>query len=88
MADARDAAIRSCELQCSRIETAADLAKRRILDDVAIAGIDTAAGKHQRTGRELDLIVPHHHEHFDGALAGAQQQDGRGGTRGGNFGRH
>ena len=59
--------------------------------DVLIAGIDAAAGKHQRAGIEVDLIMAHHHEDFDlalavGAGAVAQQQDGGGGTGLGGFG--
>ena len=57
---------------------------------IAVAGIDAAAGKHQRAGGEFDLIVPHHHEHFDlrGRGGVAQQQDGRGGSRRGRLSGH
>ena len=56
-----------------------------LVDDVLIARIDAAARIHQCTGRELDLIMADHHEHFD-AAAITQQQDGGRGTCDGGFG--
>src|SRR3954451_16852775 len=51
-------------------------------NNLLIALIDAAAGKHQRARIEIDLIVAHHHEQFDFiGSAAAQQQDGGGGTR-------
>ncbi len=57
-------------------------------DDLAIALVDTAAGKHQRAGIEVDFIVADHHEHFDfrPRCAVAQEQDGRCWTRGNDLG--
>ena len=63
------------------IEAVAAGVEIRIACDLMIAGIDAAAGKHQRPGIKIDLIMAHHHEDFDfavavGAGAVAQQQDG------------
>src|SRR5216683_847163 len=68
---------RDPKTQARRVEPLAAGIKLRARDDVLIALVDTAAGKHQRAGTKVDLIMAHHHEDLD--LAGgavAQQQDG------------
>jgi hypothetical protein len=58
-------------------------------DDVLVALVDTAAGKHQRARVKIDLIMAHHHEDLDFALgAVAQQKDGGCGARCDGFGGH
>ena len=75
----RIAAIR--KLRGAGIEPLAAGVKRRVGDDLLIALVDAAAGKHQRARVKVDLIMAHHHEDFDFARcdAVAQQQDGGGG---------
>ena len=60
LADRRDP-----EAQRIRIAPLAACVKFAPRDDVAIGGIDAAAGKHQRAGGELDLVMAHHHEDLD-----------------------
>ena len=71
------------ETQGARVEPLATGIKFRSRDDLLIALVDAAAGKHQRAGVKIDLIMAHHHEDLDLIRAGcvAQQQDGGGGTR-------
>src|SRR5260370_39736586 len=77
------------ETQIGGIEALAARIKRRIGDDFLIALVDAAAGKYQRAGVKIDLIMTHHHEDLDfvAALAVdaggtvAQQQDGGRRTR-------
>ncbi len=79
LADRRDS-----KTQIGGVEPLAAGIERRIGDDLLVALVDTAAGKHQRAGIEVDLIMANHHEDLDLALCGeavAQQQDGRRGAR-------
>ena len=48
---------------------------------IRILWIDLATRKHQRPGREIDLVVAYDHEDFEPLGAVAQQHDGRGGNR-------
>src|SRR6266404_4919866 len=62
-------------------------------DDLLIALVDAATGKHQRARVKVDFIMAHHHEDLDLAFAiypgaVAQQQDGGRGTWSNSFGRH
>src|ERR1700685_434756 len=53
------------ETQVSRIEPLSAGIKRRVSDDLLIALVDAAAGKHQRARVEVDLIMADHHEDLD-----------------------
>jgi hypothetical protein len=78
-ADCRDP-----ETQTSCVEPLAAGIQHRIGDDLLIALVYTAAGKHQRARIKIDLIMAHHHEDFDFVArdrAIAQQQDRGCGTR-------
>ena len=85
LADRRDP-----EAQGGGIEPLAAGVERGIGDDLLVALVDAAAGKHQRAGVKVDLIMAHHHEDLDfpgGAVA--QQQNGRRVARRlGGFGGH
>ena len=54
--------------------------------DVAVAGIDGAAGKHQRARSELDLPVALDHENLEPARSVAHHQHGGGKAGGRGFG--
>src|SRR5437660_5979274 len=76
------------EAQRGLVEPLAARIQCRGRDDLLVALVDAAAGKHQRAGIEVDLIMADHHEDFDllGGGAVAEQQDGGCGTRGDGFG--
>ena len=61
-------------------------AAARAQPGIAVGVLQLAAGKHQRAGEGVDLVMAHHHEDFErrGHVAGlgrAHQQHGRRGTR-------
>jgi hypothetical protein len=60
-------------------------ATQRIAGDLRVAGIEAAAGEHERAGGEIDLVVAHHHEDLEPGRAVAQQEN-RGGRADGGFG--
>ena len=69
LADAADANGRGIDIETSAIGD-----ERRIGRNLPIIRIHAAAGKHQRTGAELDLTVTLDHEDFHAAGCFAQQQ--------------
>ena len=52
-------------------------AKREVRGQGGIAVLDPSAGKHQRTGGEIDGVMTHHHERFQPVGPVAQQHDRR-----------
>src|ERR1700676_240912 len=64
--------------------------KLRSGDDLLVALVDAAAGKHQRARVKVDLIMAYHHEDLDliRGCAVARQQGGGRGTGGDGFGGH
>ena len=76
------------ETQRRLVEPLAAGIQRGVGDDLLVALVDAAAGKHQRAGIEVDLIMANHHEDFDFAQRPrvAQQQDGGRRTRGDDLG--
>ena len=56
---------RDPETQRGCVEPLAAGIQLRLRDDLLIALVDTAAGKHQRAGVKVDLVMAHHHEDFD-----------------------
>ena len=60
LADRRDP-----ETERVLVEPLAARVKRGLGNDLLVALVDAAAGKHQRAGIEVDLIMADHHEDFD-----------------------
>src|SRR5882672_8141268 len=74
---------RDPETQSRRVEPLAATVKLGPRDDLLIALVDAAAGKHQRARIKVDLIMADHHEDFYFARCRGtvtQQQDGRRGA--------
>ena len=95
--DQRAAAARAREQHAALLERLADRGRSRGALGIAVAPdrilrLHLAAGKDQRAGREVNLVVAHHHEHFEAARAVAHEQNGGGGAGGRDFaagrGRH